>query len=91
MFRNLFGEPKPGTHEELVEVLDELDLNPADCSVVICDYSGENEDPYDGWCAEISGENSEGAHKIFDTVAWKDQVSLRNDLAAAGLKDITVE
>lgn len=91
MFRNLFQDPKPGNPDELLEVCNELDLNPAQCRVTICDYSGENDDPYDGWCAEVTGEDSEGRSQTFDTIAWSSLDAIRNDLKSVGLTDITVE
>ncbi len=91
MFRNFFQEPKPGNHAELIETFDELGLNPATSVAIINDYTGQNDAPYDGWCAEITGEDEGGETKTFDTVAWASLGDIRNDLEAAGLTNITVE
>jgi hypothetical protein len=90
MFRNFFREPKPANRAELDETFDELGLNPAECSATLMDSSGED-DPYNGWTAEVRGENDEGDSKTFDTCAWSSVDALRNDLRFAGLTDITVE
>lgn len=89
MFRNAFNEPRPSNHLEIVEAFDELDLNPAECSAIITDNS-EEEAPYNGWTAEITGEDSNGEFLDFGTIAYDSQVELRNDLRAAGLTDITL-
>lgn len=90
MFRNLFREPKPGTYEELVETFDELDLNPAECSAVIFD-SRDEDAPYTGWTVEVTGTNSDGEDKTFDSAGWEDQNDLRNDLKAVGLFNVTLD
>lgn len=89
MFRTLFNDPRPANHEELTEAFDELGLNPAECSAILSDNSGED-DPYDGWTAEINGTDEDGEFKEFSTVAFKSLTALRNDLTSLGLTDITV-
>lgn len=90
MFRNVFREPKPANHEELIETFDELGLNPRECSAVIYDSRDEDE-PYTGWTVEVSGTNEKGEDKTFDSAGWEDQDDLRNDLKAVGLFNVTLD
>lgn len=91
MYRNKFGDPRPASHAELVEALDELDASAADLTVIITDGTDTEDAPYNGWNAEISGVDNEGEMVDFGTVGYASQEALRNDLKAAGFTDITVE
>lgn len=85
MFRNKFGEPKPADFDELQEAIDELNLNPVQCMVTVSDNSGDN-DPYNGWTADIIGEDDVS----LETAAWSSKDDLLKDLEAAGFEGVEV-
>lgn len=92
MFRNMFGDPKPKGHLEIVEALDEKGLNPALCEATI--EFAEDPSPFNGWCAIItgySGEIDEEGDEFIEihTLGYDSKDELIHDLQAANINNLS--
>lgn len=81
MKRNGFGDPQPLGFDELMEALFEKEWEPDQCFVSV--EFVEEEAPYGGWSAEISGDND-----IINTLGYADKIELQKDLKAVGFRNI---
>jgi hypothetical protein len=83
MHRDIAGEPKPVGIEQLKAALYEKSLNASECRAKIYDSRGED-DPFDGWTAEIVGINIGGVSVTMDTGAWEAVGTLLQDFQTLG-------
>lgn len=83
MKRNAFGDGQPGNHLEIMEIMFEKEWEPQDCLVVV--EFLEEEAPFGGWAAEISGEDD-----VVSTIGYADKEELMKDLRACGFRGIQI-
>lgn len=81
MKRNVFGDPQPIGHLEIMEVLYEKEWEAEDCLVIV--ELVEEEAPFGGWSAEISGDDD-----FVSTLGYASKDELLKDLKACGFKGI---
>ncbi|MEQ8308064.1 MAG: hypothetical protein RIA09_16020 [Hoeflea sp.] len=85
MYRNLFGEAKPRDFAELSVALEELEMNPEECTATLEECTDEPIASFNGWTAEII--DNEGT--ILGTLGWESKENLERDLNSLGI-DFTV-
>lgn len=84
MKTNFFGDARPETADEIIELL--IDVNPDDVNVELTHNEGETQEHFNGWCAEVR--RNEDGEEVFSTCGFKNKDDLIQTFKTAGITDI---
>lgn len=90
MQRNMFNDPRPHGHAEIVEALDELGLDASMCFARVEEEFLDDVSGGTGWTAEIVSETDDDLLEVH-TLTYESKDDLLADLKASGVTNIKKE
>lgn len=86
MKTNLFGDQRPETIDEITDLL--IDIDVSSVNVELTHNEGEEQEHFNGWCAEVR-RNDDG-EEVFSTCGFENKDDLIGAFKAVGIEDIEV-